>query len=79
MRVFVSSTVYDLVDIRGELEQLLRELGISPVMSDHKLSDFDLAFQANFDSVVPEPSTYVMLATGLLALGFVAWRRRGYA
>jgi len=47
MRVFVSSTVYDLVDIRGELEQLLRELGISPVMSDHKLSDFNLACDAN--------------------------------
>ena len=47
MRVFVSSTVYDLVDIRGELEQLLRELGISPVMSDRKLSDFNFALDAN--------------------------------
>tara|TARA_R110002095_G_scaffold1604_7_gene7911 strand:- start:1546 stop:2502 length:957 start_codon:yes stop_codon:yes gene_type:complete len=47
MRVFVSSTIYDLLDIRSELEQLLRELGIAPVMSDHKLSKFNLAFDAN--------------------------------
>lgn len=47
MRVFVSSTVYDLVDTRAELEQLLRELGVFPVMSDEKLSDFNLSFDAN--------------------------------
>ena len=47
MRVFVSSTVYDLLDTRAELELLLRELGISPVMSDEKLSDFNLSFDAN--------------------------------
>lgn len=47
MRVFVSSTVYDLLDTRAELEQLLRELGVSPVMSDAKLSDFNLSFDAN--------------------------------
>ena len=27
-------------------------------------------------TLVPEPSTWIMMATGLLALGFVAWRRR---
>ena len=27
-------------------------------------------------NVVPEPSTVVLLGTGLLGLGFVAWRRK---
>jgi hypothetical protein len=39
----------------------------------------DLRFEATFvgsSSVVPEPSTWIMLATGLLALGLVAMRRR---
>lgn len=47
MKVFVSSTVYDLLDIRGEIEQLLRELGVTPVMSDEKLSGFDHTFDKN--------------------------------
>lgn len=47
MRVFVSSTVYDLLDVRAELEQLLRDLGASPVLSDEKLSAFNLSFDAN--------------------------------
>lgn len=47
MRVFVSSTVYDLLDIRAELDQLLRDLGVSPVMSDEKLSEFNVPFDAN--------------------------------
>jgi hypothetical protein len=38
----------------------------------------DLHFEANFvgSTTVPEPSTWVMLVTGLLALGLVALRRR---
>ena len=39
----------------------------------------DLHFEANFAGVsttVPEPSTWLMLVTGLLALGVVAMRRR---
>lgn len=47
MRVFISSTIYDLIDIRAELETLIRELGMTPVMSDDKLTDFNLTFNAN--------------------------------
>lgn len=47
MRIFVSSTVYDLIDIRAEIEALLRRLNVAPVMSDEKLSDFDSTFGAN--------------------------------
>lgn len=40
MKVFISSTVYDLIDIRSELEVLMRDMGISPVLSDSATSDF---------------------------------------
>ncbi len=40
LRVFVSSTCYDLLDVRAELAQLLVSIGIVPVLSDDKLSDF---------------------------------------
>lgn len=40
MRTFISSTVYDLLDIRAELSAMLRQLGIEPIMSDDQLSDF---------------------------------------
>jgi hypothetical protein len=39
-RIFVSSTYYDLIDARAELEVHLRELGLSPIMSDRLSSDF---------------------------------------
>src|SRR5262245_2723195 len=47
MKVFVSSTCFDLIDIRAEIAELLRSLGILPVMSDDKLSDFDTRHDAN--------------------------------
>jgi hypothetical protein len=47
MRVFVSSTVYDLIDTRAEIADLLRSIGISPVLSDDKLSDFHVTHSAN--------------------------------
>lgn len=47
MRVFLSSTVFDLIDVRNEIAELLRSLGITPVLSDDKLSDFAIKFDAN--------------------------------
>lgn len=47
MKVFVSSTVYDLLDIRSELAVYLRELGAVPVLSDDKLSGFEVSPSAN--------------------------------
>ncbi|MEX0727035.1 MAG: DUF4062 domain-containing protein [Planctomycetaceae bacterium] len=47
MKVFVSSTVYDLLDIRAEVCALLTSVGISPVLSDDKLSDFNTAHATN--------------------------------
>lgn len=47
MRVFVSSTVYDLLDVRAELSDQLRSLGIVAVLSDDKLSDFQLKHDAD--------------------------------
>lgn len=39
-KVFVSSTIYDLIDARAEVEQLLRELRLIPVMSGSSTSGF---------------------------------------
>ncbi len=47
MRVFLSSTVFDLIDVRNEIAELLRSLGITPVLSDDKLSDFEVRFDVN--------------------------------
>lgn len=41
-KVFVSSTVYDLIDIRAELEETLRMLGLNPILSDSITSDFSV-------------------------------------
>jgi len=47
MRVFISSTVYDLIDVRAELASHLRSIGITPVLSDDKLSDFKVQPDVN--------------------------------
>lgn len=48
-RIFVSSTCYDLVDLRKEVEEHLRSLGLQPVMSDQACSDFEVS--PNADSI----------------------------
>lgn len=47
MRVFLSSTVFDLIDVRAEVASQLRSLGAVPVLSDDKLSDFQVHHDAN--------------------------------
>jgi Domain of unknown function (DUF4062) len=42
MKVFVSSTCYDLIDLRAELEVLLRDMGFSPLLSDRPSSEFEV-------------------------------------
>lgn len=39
-KVFVSSTVYDLLDVRAEVEQLLRDMRLVPVLSGSATSGF---------------------------------------
>lgn len=47
MRVFVSSTCYDLLDLRCEIEAHLRELGLDPLLSDRPSSEFAVLPKAN--------------------------------
>lgn len=39
-KIFVSSTVYDLLDVRAEVEQLLRKMRLDPVLSGSVTSGF---------------------------------------
>jgi hypothetical protein len=41
--VFVSSTCWDLVDVRREVEEHIRGLGLQPVLSDRSTSDFEVS------------------------------------
>lgn len=47
MKIFISSTVYDLIDVRSEVAELLRSLGLSPILSDDSLSEFAPKHDAN--------------------------------
>ena len=47
LKIFVSSTVFDLIDVRAEVKSLLEELGITPIMSDESLSGFNVDLDRN--------------------------------
>lgn len=66
-RVFVSSTCYDLIDIRAEVEAQLRELGLQPILSDRPSSEFALSgyrdsIEACFANVRASDSVVVILS-----------------
>ena len=41
-KIFVSSTCYDLIDIRSEIEPILSENGFTPILSDSNTSEFTI-------------------------------------
>ena len=47
MRIFLSSTVYDLIDVRAELYELFKEMGMDPIMSDVPDSNFEVLTDKN--------------------------------
>jgi hypothetical protein len=51
MKVFVSSTCYDLVDLRAELHEDLRDLGAEALFSDLKESDFVVPADPDINSI----------------------------
>jgi len=40
MRIFISSTCYDLIDLRSEIEEDLKGMGLEPLLSDSPACDF---------------------------------------
>lgn len=47
MQIFLSSTAFDLLDVRAEIAATLQSLGVKPVLSDDKLSDFRVHHDAD--------------------------------
>lgn len=47
MRVFISSTCYDLIDLRAELEDFFRNADVTPVLSDSLTSEFHVSPDCN--------------------------------
>ena len=46
-KIFISSTCYDLIDLRTELENEIKMIGLTPVLSDRATSDFAASTDAN--------------------------------
>jgi hypothetical protein len=47
MKVFISSTCYDLIDLRAELEHFFRQAGVSAILSDSLTSEFQVTPDQN--------------------------------
>lgn len=46
-KIFVSSTCYDLIDLRAEVEHELQNMGLIPIMSDRLSSEFEIQTDKN--------------------------------
>jgi len=46
-KVFVSSTCFDLIDLRAEVEAELKLMGCAPIMSDRQSAEFEVSPDAN--------------------------------
>jgi hypothetical protein len=51
MKVFVCSTCYDVVNLRAELHEDLRDLGVEALFSDLKESDFVVPADPDINSI----------------------------
>jgi hypothetical protein len=47
MKIFVSSTVFDLLDIRKEVNEAIKEMGFHPIMSESESDGFETSTSAN--------------------------------
>ena len=41
-KIFISSTCFDLIDLRAELYVFLKDAGLGPIMSDEMISEFEI-------------------------------------
>lgn len=46
-KIFISSTCFDLIDLRAELEDELRKLELNPILSDSATSEFEVSGTAH--------------------------------
>jgi len=47
MKIFISSTIYDLLDTRSEIYEMLKTLGMTPIMSEIPESGFEIFTDKN--------------------------------
>jgi hypothetical protein len=40
-KIFISSTCYDLIDLRAEIKEYIISLGLTPILSDHPDTPFE--------------------------------------
>lgn len=51
MKIFISSTCYDLIDLRAALAAELRDMGATPLLSDERTSEFEVSGAPDENSI----------------------------